>query len=971
MDLLSRHARFVWLVTIFCGVVMIADPGVVRAQSASCDSLDNGESIKPVEYYRCTADIQYPKLARQVDTWIARVGSATGSAGPSAAVVLGELSSLRVALDEIQSKVGAEQEAKTARLAMIKFGTQYRTGVTMAKAQYVTALSTEERISTKIANVANKIERDIAVLASQGGQVPDLSARMNEIRANVALANSKSREALDVTVALRSDQGDKNVLAANRAALQSAAVAHESAFAALAAARSGLGEIAAAYKQLLTSPTISLSMKARVKDTAVISATASSTIGVASITLSLDGMLLGKSKAAPYVFDWDTTAVENGKHSIMASVRDVRGQEATTTVMVTVANKPQGAVYKVGPPSGGSDTAKIQAVVDAAIADLQSGKVSSATIRLEPGATYMITSLPDRYQAIFITTKDLAKHTFGPLVFDGQGATLALERTTAAIYMNGCTDCELKNFTVRDQTSPFAEGVLSAVSSTTLTIELTAGEGFMTPVGYKNVVGKNDGLVIFHVEDPSAFPTGYEYPDQHGYIVLASASTVGRSLNVAYDRVEGLYDPTRAPLTKTRVVAVSSPLDETKRAAIQARLASSEVVTQRTRFPEYGPTYFVGQPAFALVNEENTNLKLSRITISDFPGNGIMVSYNRGRLALDSIRVVPRTPGGLLSVSSDAISAANNEQGPVITNSTFINTGDDTGTLVSFPLVPISIAGTAVDVKRSSLAVLGSFIVRPGDRLRLVDRRQDTLGAILDTYTVTSAAPYYMSPSNYGYHLTLDHAIPSSLGRDDVYLVNIDRSNKGLTLSHNAFIGGNRNGFYWDDTMSATDNLVAGFALAAMGHHPFIVVEGGDPDPWGDYGPASLRDNVLIDNGRGFLRVFTTGTTYAPPFGTLTASGNTVFSSETPASQFFALRLDGSAPVPSIASSNTIIKSANDVRKRVGQFIGGSGDASAWVSGFSLQSKSSHELWAAKCAAVKGDSLWLAAIQYAAPGACL
>ena len=84
-----------------------------------------------------------------------------------------------------------------------------------------------------------------------------------------------------------------------------------------------------------TKPTVSitkpdLNVDVRVGDTSTISATASDDVGVSSVEIYVDGNLLTTLTTAPYNYDWDTTGVTVGAHSITAKAYDAAGNTKTS-----------------------------------------------------------------------------------------------------------------------------------------------------------------------------------------------------------------------------------------------------------------------------------------------------------------------------------------------------------------------------------------------------------------------------------------------------------------------------------------------------------------------------------------------------------------------------------------------------------------------------------------------------------------
>jgi Subtilase family/Bacterial Ig domain/Fervidolysin N-terminal prodomain len=84
----------------------------------------------------------------------------------------------------------------------------------------------------------------------------------------------------------------------------------------------------------LTSP----SPGATVSGTTMVEVAASDNVGVASVSFSVDGVLMGGDNTAPYTFSWNTTGVSNGPHTLTASAQDSAGNSGSTSVTVTVGN---------------------------------------------------------------------------------------------------------------------------------------------------------------------------------------------------------------------------------------------------------------------------------------------------------------------------------------------------------------------------------------------------------------------------------------------------------------------------------------------------------------------------------------------------------------------------------------------------------------------------------------------------------
>ncbi len=85
-----------------------------------------------------------------------------------------------------------------------------------------------------------------------------------------------------------------------------------------------------------TSPTAG----ATVSGTVSVQVTAGDNVGVASVNLSVDGVLIGGDSSAPYTFSWNTTTVANGSHTLTATALDAAGNTANAVLSVNLSNSP-------------------------------------------------------------------------------------------------------------------------------------------------------------------------------------------------------------------------------------------------------------------------------------------------------------------------------------------------------------------------------------------------------------------------------------------------------------------------------------------------------------------------------------------------------------------------------------------------------------------------------------------------------
>ena len=91
-----------------------------------------------------------------------------------------------------------------------------------------------------------------------------------------------------------------------------------------------------------TAPTVAITTPidgVTVSGTLTITATAADNVGVVGVQFQVDGQNIGDAVTSePYIYDWDTNSVPNGFYEITAIVDDAEGNQATTTIQVTVSN---------------------------------------------------------------------------------------------------------------------------------------------------------------------------------------------------------------------------------------------------------------------------------------------------------------------------------------------------------------------------------------------------------------------------------------------------------------------------------------------------------------------------------------------------------------------------------------------------------------------------------------------------------
>jgi thermitase len=90
-----------------------------------------------------------------------------------------------------------------------------------------------------------------------------------------------------------------------------------------------------------TPPSISISSPsggAIVSGGITVSVSATDNVGVASVSLTIDGVARGTDSSSPYAFQWDTTTTTNGLHVLTATASDAAGNATSYSATVTVSN---------------------------------------------------------------------------------------------------------------------------------------------------------------------------------------------------------------------------------------------------------------------------------------------------------------------------------------------------------------------------------------------------------------------------------------------------------------------------------------------------------------------------------------------------------------------------------------------------------------------------------------------------------
>jgi subtilisin family serine protease len=119
-----------------------------------------------------------------------------------------------------------------------------------------------------------------------------------------------------------------------------------------------------------TAPTIALvtpTSGSVVRNTIVVTASASDNIGVSSVMFLVNNQRIGNDDTtAPFEVTWDTTTVPNGSYTLAAVAKDAYGNATSTSISVTVANDAQAPSVAITSPASAAQVSFREQVPDGA-----------------------------------------------------------------------------------------------------------------------------------------------------------------------------------------------------------------------------------------------------------------------------------------------------------------------------------------------------------------------------------------------------------------------------------------------------------------------------------------------------------------------------------------------------------------------------------------------------------------------------
>ena len=534
-------------------------------------------------------------------------------------------------------------------------------------------------------------------------------------------------------------------------------------------------------------------------------------------------------------------------------------------------------IYTAAAPSGGDDGPALQALIDTAVAELESGVTTRAEIQLKAKATYRLDSRVNRYDSLHFKGS-LTKPKVRCLEFNGQGARLTISPLATGIYIGNCVECAFHDFTLKMREEAGTQGEV-------VNVHLPEGSGdqayvdirvhddfplFDIPKGYVNSRSVEPGkriIAVAHAFAPGLIPNHltYDYGMRSGgnrvqpYFPIDSATVLSRpdrTLRVytSLDTGDTYSAPGGVSLLFPKIVPGQTVLEFIRYFDGAQRIQHLRSLDERVVQDMYTnmhnnltEEYFVGNSGRAIHVDGSSDTSLSNITITNYQGSGIQLMGNMGQITLDGITIAPSAPGHLLSIASDGIHANNNRVGPIIRNSRIENADDDSVNLSSAAYAFLSIDSDSMGGVVSSSK--RPFPVLVGDRFGLYSSKLMKRGE----YVVTSVTN--VTPNRYAVRFSkklppkITPLVDTSSTNVDV-LVNYNMANSGAIIENNVFLSNMRGGVLVDSGATIRNNHFIGLGNAAV---LYSRSNAGPRVQIGDEKAVIVDNNTVIDTNAGLL----------------------------------------------------------------------------------------------------------------------
>jgi hypothetical protein len=158
--------------------------------------------------------------------------------------------------------------------------------------------------------------------------------------------------------------------------------------------------------------------------TTPISASADDNVAIQSVQFSIDGNVIATDISAPFVTQWDTTAIGNGTHTVTATATDTAGLQTTSAaVTVTVSNDTTPPNITLDAPTDGATLSTTSTLAATAADD-----TAVASVRFRVDGTTVATDTTEPFSTSWdSTTVASGAHTVDAVATDtaGNSATSA------------------------------------------------------------------------------------------------------------------------------------------------------------------------------------------------------------------------------------------------------------------------------------------------------------------------------------------------------------------------------------------------------------------------------------------------------------------------------------------------------------------------------------------------------------------
>ena len=175
---------------------------------------------------------------------------------------------------------------------------------------------------------------------------------------------------------------------------------------------------------------------ATVSGTVAVTATATSSIGVASVQFQLDGTNVGSPlTAAPYIYSWDTTKGSNGSHTLKAIAKDSAGVSTTSAGdTVTVNSVIAPPVVSISAPASGATVSGTITISGTASSSLS---ISSVQVSVDSGSFSNATGTNSWSFSLDTTSLSNTTHTLTAKATDSSGATASSSLVSITVNNGG------------------------------------------------------------------------------------------------------------------------------------------------------------------------------------------------------------------------------------------------------------------------------------------------------------------------------------------------------------------------------------------------------------------------------------------------------------------------------------------------------------------------------------------------------